>query len=272
MGVQDFLSVYYGRYGGADNPIARILQSKHGAQGAYQEKLAQGQENTLRAVADYIQGTAKGSNAPKPSLMGGNSSSITQLSPTSPGPAVDAVQKQAANPLSSALAPANPMISMQPQAHQDPMAAITGTPSASASPSAAPAQAGQNTLGSKAVALAKTALGTQYKWGGATLNGASSALDCSGLAQQVYKRLGINLPRTTYQQVKSGKAVGGIANAQPGDLIFYNSSSDPNGIGTNSHVAIYAGNGQMVEAYKTGYPVRVTPVRTSNLSTVVRPY
>lgn len=101
--------------------------------------------------------------------------------------------------------------------------------------------------GAQAVSLAMDAHrnGTPYAWGGNSLSG---GVDCSGLVQQVYKKLGINVPRTTYEQAKSGRRVS-IGDLQPGDLVFYNTgSNDPNGIGNLSHVGIYIGNGQMVDA------------------------
>lgn len=107
--------------------------------------------------------------------------------------------------------------------------------------------ASSNNSGAKAVNLAMSAFqrGTPYVWGG---NSLTKGVDCSGLVQQVYRQLGISLPRTTYEQAKSGKKVS-LNNLLPGDLIFYNTGSqDPNGIGSLSHVAIYIGNGQIVDA------------------------
>lgn len=109
---------------------------------------------------------------------------------------------------------------------------------------------GDNSTGGRAVALALQAYknGTPYVWGG---NSLTKGIDCSGLVQQVYSQLGINLPRTTYEQAKSGKIVN-LNSLMPGDLVFYNTgSSDPNGIGQYSHVAIYTGNGQIVDARNT---------------------
>lgn len=103
--------------------------------------------------------------------------------------------------------------------------------------------------GAKAVAIAMQAYNnkTPYVWSG---NSLTKGVDCSGLVQQAYAQLGIKLPRTTYEQAKSGQTIlGGIDKALPGDLIFYNTGSrDPNGIGTLSHVAIYLGNGKVLEA------------------------
>lgn len=112
-----------------------------------------------------------------------------------------------------------------------------------------------NNPGAKAVSIAMQAQGTPYLWGG---NSLSRGVDCSGLVQQVYKQLGINLPRTTYEQAKQGKVVSTGA-LLPGDLVFYNTGGgDPNGIGNLSHVGIYIGNGQIIHAPGRGKVVKIT--------------
>lgn len=106
-------------------------------------------------------------------------------------------------------------------------------------------------LGLQAAAYAAQLLGIPYLWGGESLKG----FDCSGLVQYVYDRIGIQLPRTSQQQATAGEPV--AANAlQPGDLIFYNEPGE----GPNSHVAIYAGSGQTIDAPHTGANVRYDPV------------
>lgn len=100
---------------------------------------------------------------------------------------------------------------------------------------------GTSGSGASIVSSAKNFTGTPYVWGGNT----SKGIDCSGLTQQAYKSIGINLPRTTTEQVKQGKAVS-KSDLQPGDLIFFNTS------GKNSHVGIYAGNGMMTHAGSKG--------------------
>jgi hypothetical protein len=92
-----------------------------------------------------------------------------------------------------------------------------------------------------------------YSWGGTD---ASTGFDCSGLVQQVYADLGIDLPRTSSQQAPSGRAVASLEEAQPGDLVFFDHSSRP-GI---DHVGIYIGNGQMIAAPQEGEVVQVQDV------------
>ncbi|GFO98351.1 C40 family peptidase [Lactobacillus helveticus] len=99
------------------------------------------------------------------------------------------------------------------------------------------------------VKKAKQQVGKPYAWGA---NGPDS-FDCSSLVQYVFKNAaGMNLPRTTYDQVKVGQTVyqKSQANGQPvsannlqvGDLLFWGSESSP------YHVAIYIGNNQYVNA------------------------
>ncbi|WP_333589019.1 C40 family peptidase, partial [Lactobacillus acetotolerans] len=88
------------------------------------------------------------------------------------------------------------------------------------------------------VNLAEQQVGKGYGWGA---NGPDS-FDCSSLVQYVYQQAaGINLPRTTYDQVKVGEDVP-LDQLQPGDLLFWGSTTAP------YHVAIYVGNNQYVNA------------------------
>jgi len=103
--------------------------------------------------------------------------------------------------------------------------------------------------GADVVAEARQYLGVPYKWGGTD---PATGLDCSGLVQLVYRNLGIDLPRVSSDQATAGRAVPSLDQAQPGDILAFNSPV--------SHVGIYIGNGQMIEAPRTGLDVRVTDV------------
>lgn len=88
------------------------------------------------------------------------------------------------------------------------------------------------------VALAKEQVGKPYVWGAT----GPDKFDCSGLVQYVYQHAaGINLPRTTYDQVKVGQTVP-LDKLQAGDLVFWGSETAP------YHVAIYIGNNQYVNS------------------------
>jgi hypothetical protein len=110
--------------------------------------------------------------------------------------------------------------------------------------------AGTPVGGDAVVAEAKKYLGIPYVWGGTD---PKKGLDCSGLVQLVYKNLGYELPRVSYQQATAGRAVtGGLDNARPGDILAFGSPVH--------HVGIYVGDGKMIEAPRTGLDVRITDV------------
>ncbi|MDT7727378.1 MAG: peptidoglycan DL-endopeptidase CwlO [Actinomycetota bacterium] len=90
--------------------------------------------------------------------------------------------------------------------------------------------------------------GKPYVWGATGPN----SYDCSGLMLRAYEAAGITLPRVSRDQYKAG-AMLPVADAQPGDLIFL--ATDPTDPTTIHHVAMYLGDGKIVEAQQTGVPV-----------------
>ena len=112
---------------------------------------------------------------------------------------------------------------------------------------------------SAVVSQAQQYIGVPYAWGGTD---PSTGLDCSGLSQLVYKNLGIDLPRTASQQATSGRAVASLADAHPGDLVFFDYSSSRAGV---DHVGVYIGNGKMIAAPQEGESVKVQDVGNPTL-------
>ncbi|MGX9791430.1 NlpC/P60 family peptidoglycan endopeptidase RipB [Mycobacterium sp. MMS18-G62] len=113
-------------------------------------------------------------------------------------------------------------------------------------------------------------LGVPYSWGGGSLTGPSKGIDsgantvgfdCSGLVRYAFAGVGVLLPRFSGDQYNAGRHVP-PSQAKRGDLIFY-------GPGGGQHVTLYLGNGQMLEAYDTGTPIRVAPVRTEGMTPYV---
>jgi len=105
-----------------------------------------------------------------------------------------------------------------------------------------------STQGGKAVAFAYAQLGKPYQWG-ATGPG---SYDCSGLAQAAWAAAGVAIPRTTYAQWAALPHIATSA-IEPGDLLYYD------GVG---HVAIYVGDGYIIDAPQTGMDVQKIPMNT----------
>jgi hypothetical protein len=130
-------------------------------------------------------------------------------------------------------------------------AGLSGSSSTSSAVSGLTAGTG---TGAEVVGAATKYLGVPYKWGGTD---PTTGLDCSGLTQRVYADLGISIPRTSSQQATAGRPVASLAEAQPGDLVFYDYSSGRAGI---DHVGIYIGGGKMIAAPQEGEVVKVQSV------------
>lgn len=123
-------------------------------------------------------------------------------------------------------------------------------------------------------------LNVPYAWGGGNASGPSQGIrdggvadsygdynkigfDCSGLMVYAFAGVGINLPHYTGYQYTSGPQFP-LSQMQRGDMIFY-------GPNASDHVALYLGDGKMVEAPQSGDVVKVSPLRTGGaMPNVVR--
>lgn len=90
----------------------------------------------------------------------------------------------------------------------------------------------------RVVALARQFIGTPYRWGGESPNGA----DCSGFVEEVFRLAGHRLPRTADVQFQASQPLEAGA-MQPGDLVFFSTY-----LPGPSHVGIYAGSGVFIHA------------------------
>jgi len=96
-----------------------------------------------------------------------------------------------------------------------------------------------------------------------------SAFDCSGLMEKAAEAAGIRLPRTSQEQRKAGVAVP-LEEIQRGDLVTFTYPDGASNPGPGNHVALYLGQGQVVEAARPGVPVRVAPLDTAHIDRVRR--
>ncbi|MCZ3387272.1 MAG: C40 family peptidase [Actinomycetia bacterium] len=115
-----------------------------------------------------------------------------------------------------------------------------------------------------AVAAALIKLGSPYVWG----DEGPATFDCSGLVQWSYLQAGLVLPRLASDQYFASTPVA-TDQMQPGDLLVY--AYDTADADTIHHISMYIGNGQMVQAPRTGDVVRVIPVYLDGLYGVGRP-
>ena len=102
----------------------------------------------------------------------------------------------------------------------------------------------------RAASVAKTMIGTPYKWGGSTPGG----FDCSGLVQYSYNKAGLSVPRTSRDQYSASRHIS-LRQARTGDLVFFRFD------GRISHVGIYLGDGRFVHAPSSGKQVEVASLR-----------
>jgi hypothetical protein len=139
-------------------------------------------------------------------------------------------------------------------------AGLTGAAATSSSGSS-----GGTASESAVVAEAQKYLGVPYLWGGTD---PAKGLDCSGFTQLVFGNLGIDLPRVSSQQATAGRPVASLAEARPGDLVFFDYSKDRPGI---DHVGIYLGDGKMIDSPKPGDKVDIRNVGKPTLIRRVLP-
>jgi len=112
-----------------------------------------------------------------------------------------------------------------------------------------------------AIEAAESQIGVPYQWGA---EDPGHGFDCSGLTQWSYRQAGVSLPRTAEDQYEATTRVP-LGDMEPGDLVFWGSG------GTATHVGIYVGNGDIVDAPSTGQDVQIQPIWSDGLMGAGRP-
>ncbi|PWI10836.1 hypothetical protein DIZ27_09560 [Streptomyces sp. NWU339] len=118
----------------------------------------------------------------------------------------------------------------------------------------APVSSGSGRAGA-AFAAAQSKLGTPYVYGAT----GPSSFDCSGLTSWAYAQAGVGLPRTSEAQTGAGTRIYSASQLQVGDLVFF--------FNDLHHVGLYAGNGQIIHAPRSG-----TVVRYESMNTIGGPF
>jgi cell wall-associated NlpC family hydrolase len=115
------------------------------------------------------------------------------------------------------------------------------------------------------IAFARAQIGKPYLWGGT----GPDAFDCSGLVMMAYRAAGVDIPRTSQVQWTWGPKVA-PGHEQPGDLAFF---AGADGTTTSpGHVGLVIGHGLMIEAYSTGFPIRIASYGGRGVVGFTRPW
>lgn len=162
-----------------------------------------------------------------------------------------------------------PEPTQEPEPTSSPSPSPTRTSTPSPSPTSTPTppssdpyglgkgrSSGSAAKGRTAIAEARKHLGKPYQFGGTGPN----AFDCSGLTSVAWAAAGVNITRTSRSQYKQVLKIK-ISDMRPGDLLFWGSGAATNDADSITHVAMYIGDGQMIEASQPGVPLRITSVR-----------
>jgi cell wall-associated NlpC family hydrolase len=182
----------------------------------------------------------------------------------SPSPSNPAPSPSAPAPSPSVPAPTPSQPSPSPSAPAPSPSSPSPSPSAPAGPQPNAAAV------AAAIAFARAQVGEPYQFGAAGPN----AWDCSGLTMIAYSAAGLSIgghgSSAQYTRASSRGQLVPYSQVQPGDLIFYSSGGTASA--SKYHVALYIGDGLMIEAPYPGKPVRIVPVRSyDRVGFVARP-
>jgi cell wall-associated NlpC family hydrolase len=112
-----------------------------------------------------------------------------------------------------------------------------------------PGDTARSSAGEAVLDAARAHLGVPYLWGGTD---PVKGFDCSGLVQDAYRQIGVEMPKWSRHQATMGVEVASIDDALPGDVLTFGQPVN--------HVALYVGDGQMLHAPRTGEVVKIEPI------------
>jgi cell wall-associated NlpC family hydrolase len=210
--------------------------AQEAAEQAAQEAADQAAQEAAEEAAEEA-ATTKPSPTRAPSPTGSPSPTKAPTQTPTPAPAPSPTTPAPTTPEPTTPEPTTP-------APTTPPAPAPTTPAPAPAPTPAPpASSGADA----AIAFATAQIGDPYKWGAA----GPDAWDCSGLTAGAWAKGGKSLPHYSVAQFTGSTRIT-AAQLAPGDLVFWGSSSNPSSI---YHVGLYAGDGQMIHAPRTGRPV-----------------
>lgn len=178
-------------------------------------------------------------------------------SPSAPAPSPSQPAPSPSNPTQPSPSPSAPSPSPS-----SPAPSPSNPPSSGPQPNAAAVAA--------AIAFARAQVGEPYQFAAA----GPDAWDCSGLTMMAYSAAGLSIgghgSTAQYTRASSRGVLVPYSQVLPGDLIFYSSGGSASA--SKYHVALYIGDGLMIEAPYPGKPVRIVPVRSfDRVGMVARP-
>jgi cell wall-associated NlpC family hydrolase len=209
--------------------------------------------DTKAAAAKKLLVTLKQREAARAAARAARAARVARASRAATRAALPA--RVAAGPVAAAAVPAS-----HRSAAASPTRTPTPTPTRASAPAARRPAAAVPASGRAAAAVryAMAQIGDAYVFGAA----GPSAWDCSGLTMMAWRAAGVSLPHSSSAQMGSGRRVS-QSQLQPGDLVFYYSPV--------SHVGMYIGNGQIVNAENPSVGVKITGVNSMPYAGAVRP-
>ncbi len=240
------------------NTTADLIEEKAAADEQQREAAAQKQAekaSDAQVLADAAAGTSGSTSSSADAATTDRASDEPSTSPSAdstPSTGNDSTSTTGQNNSTPTPSTDSESESEPAQSTSEPAAESEPAQSTSATADPEPEPASSSGSASGAVAFAEAQVGKPYVFGAAGPN----SYDCSGLVTAAYASQGIHLSHQSSAQYQYNKGTKvSLSSIQPGDLLFWDWDGD--GI---DHVAIYIGNGQMVEAPAPGYSVRIVSV------------